>query len=143
MAIIALNNRLVQWLARDTDSASDDVPPDRKEHVGLGALDEAGFERIDQSACCSSTSSSQAWKPTLARVFLSRLLELPIEALTEPLILIVEDNAGGKGRPTVFARLEWRGTWMTPTFNRSVAVEELLAQAQHKFGLGSPFGGTE
>ena len=72
-----------------------------------------------------------------------RLLELPPEALQEPLTLLVEDNAGGKGRPTVFARLEWRGQRMTPAFNRSVVVEELLAQVQAKFDLGSPFGAAE
>ena len=78
-----------------------------------------------------------------SKSFLAGLLELPTEALMEPLTLIVEDNAGGKGRPTVFARLEWRGQRKTPTFDRSVVVEELLAQAQQKFGLGSPFSAAE
>ena len=36
----------MQWLVRDTDSVSDHVPPDRKEHVGLGALDEARLELV-------------------------------------------------------------------------------------------------
>ena len=80
------------------------------------------------------------FETNFSRSFLAGLLELPEGALSEPLTLIVEDNTGGKGRPTVFARLEWRGTRMTPAFNRSVVVEDLLAQAQAKFGLGSPFG---
>ena len=78
-----------------------------------------------------------------SKSFLAGLLELPTEALQEPLTLLVEDNTGGRGRPTVFARLEWRGTRMTPAFNRSVVVEELLAQVQAKFDLGSPFGAAE
>ena len=75
-----------------------------------------------------------------SKSFLAGLLELPTEALQEPLTLLVEDNTGGKGRPTVFARLEWRGQRMTPTFNRTVVVEDLLVQVQATFGLGSPFG---
>lgn len=78
-----------------------------------------------------------------SKSFLAGLLELPVEALQEPLTLILEDNAGSKARPTVFARLEWRGTRMTPVFDRSMVVNELLAQAQAKFGLGSPFGAAE
>ncbi len=75
-----------------------------------------------------------------SKSFLAGLLELPAEALQEPLTLLVEDNTGGRGRPTVFARLEWRGTRMTPAFNRNVLVDELLEQVQQKFGLSSPFG---
>ena len=78
-----------------------------------------------------------------SKSFLAGLLELSPESLREPQTLLVEDNAGGKGRPTVFARLEWRGQRMTPSFNRSVVVEELLAQVQAKFSLGSPFGAAE
>ena len=78
-----------------------------------------------------------------SKSLLAGLLELPAEALQEPLTLIVEDNAGGRGRPTVFVRLEWRGQRMAPAFNRSALFEELLARAQQKFGLGSPFGAAE
>ena len=78
-----------------------------------------------------------------SKSFLAGLLELPEGALEEPLTLVVEDNTGGRGRPTVFARLAWRGQRMTPSFNRSVVVEELLAQVQAKFSLGSPFGAAE
>lgn len=78
-----------------------------------------------------------------SKSFLAGLLELPPEALQEPLTLLVEDNIGGKGRPTVFARLEWRGQRMTPSFDRTAVVDELLGQVQVKFGLGSPFGGAE
>lgn len=55
---------------------------------------------------------------------------------------VAEDNAGSKARPTVFARVAWRGTRMTPSFDRSVVVDELLEQVQQKFGFGSPFGGA-
>ena len=51
-----------------------------------------------------------------SKSFLAGLLELPPEALQEPLTLLVEDNTDGRRWPTVFARLEGRGTRMTPAF---------------------------
>ena len=75
-----------------------------------------------------------------SKSFLAGLLELPPEALHEPLTLLVEDNTGGKGRPTVFARLEWRGTRVKPAFDKAVVVDELLTAVQEKLGLSSPFG---
>ncbi len=75
-----------------------------------------------------------------SKSLLAGLLELPLEALREPLTLIVEDNTGGRGRPTVFARLEWRGSRVKPTFDRSVVPEVLLAKVQETFTLGSLFG---
>ena len=108
--------------------------PSNQQHVPkLMLLVRADRDYVIQSGLETNFSKS----------FLAGLLELPPEALQEPLTLLVEDNTGGKGRPTVFARLEWRGQRMTPTFDRSVVVEELLAQAQQKFGLGSPFSAAE
>lgn len=75
-----------------------------------------------------------------SKSLLAALLTLPQEALTEPLTLIVEDNTGGRGRPTVFARVAWRGSRLKPVFDRNVVADTLLAHVQERFGLSSPFG---
>lgn len=49
-----------------------------------------------------------------ARTFLAGLLELELEALAEPITLVIEDNAGSKARATVFCRVESKGVRMTP-----------------------------
>ena len=74
-----------------------------------------------------------------AKSLLAALLELEPEALKEPVTLVVEDNAGGLARPTVFARLEVRGQRVKPTFNKRIVVDDLLAEVQERFGFASPF----
>jgi hypothetical protein len=74
-----------------------------------------------------------------SKSFLAGLLELPPEALDEPLTLVVEDNTRGRGRPTVFARLEHAGVRVKPAFDRTVNPEALLEQVQVRFGFSSPF----
>ena len=70
---------------------------------------------------------------------LAALLELEPKDLKVPVTLVVEDNAGGRGRPTVFARLEVRGQRVKPTFNKRIVAHELLAEVQKRFGFVSPF----
>jgi hypothetical protein len=73
-----------------------------------------------------------------SKSLLAGLLELGPEDLDKPVTLVVEDNAGGRGRPTVFARLEVDGVRVKPTFDRSVVPDELLSQVQERFGFRSP-----
>lgn len=80
------------------------------------------------------------FETNFSKSFLAGLLELPTDAVHEPITLLVEDNAGGRGRPTVFARLEWRGSRLKPSFDRTVNSEEQLEAVQGKFGFCSPFG---
>ncbi len=74
-----------------------------------------------------------------ARTFLAGLLGLELEALKEPLTLVVEDNAGSRARPTVFCRVESRGIRMTPTLSRETKAEALYDEVVHKFGFGDPY----
>lgn len=75
-----------------------------------------------------------------SKSLLAGLLELPPEALSDPLTLVVEDNSGGRGRPTVFARVEWHGSRAKPAFDRTAVADDLLVKVQARFGLSSPFG---
>ncbi len=74
-----------------------------------------------------------------SRSLLAGLLELEVDDLKNPITLVVEDNAGGRGRPTVFARLELQGQRLKPAFDRTVVVQELLEGAQVRFGFSSPY----
>ncbi len=74
-----------------------------------------------------------------SRSLLAGLLELAVDNLKNPITLVVEDNAGGRGRPTVFARLELQGKRLKPVFDRTVVVQELLEGAQVRFGFSSPY----
>lgn len=55
-----------------------------------------------------------------SKSLLAGMLELNPEALLKPLTLVVEDNAGGTGRPTVFARIEVEGVRIMPSFDKRV-----------------------
>lgn len=77
-----------------------------------------------------------------SKSFLAGLLELSPEDLSEPVTLVVEDNEGGRGRPTVFARLEVRGQRVKAAFNKTLVADELLAEVQERFGFASPFTAT-
>lgn len=74
-----------------------------------------------------------------ARTFLAGLLGLEPEALREPLTLVLEDNAGSKTRPTVFCRVESRGTRMIPKLNRDTQVEALYKNVRERFGFEDPY----
>lgn len=78
-----------------------------------------------------------------SKSLLAGLLELSPENLDKPVTLVVEDNAGGRGRPTVFARLEVAGVRVKPTFDRTVVPDELLAEVQARFRFESPVAGRE
>lgn len=78
-----------------------------------------------------------------SKSFLAGLLELNPEDLAEPITLVVEDNEGGRGRPTVFARLELGGVRLKPTFDRTANPDTLLAEVQERFGFASPFASDD
>ena len=115
------------WRFDRLDQSTHETVPKLMLHV------HADREYIIQSGLSTNFSKS----------LLVGLLELPLEALQEPLTLLVEDNAGGKGRPTVFARLEWQGSRVKPTFDKNASTEALLTLIQAKFGLTSPFEAGE
>lgn len=74
-----------------------------------------------------------------SKSLLAALLELEPKDLEKPVTLIVEDNTGGRGRPTVFARLELHGQRLKPTFDRTVVADDLLRLVQERFGFGLPY----
>ncbi len=74
-----------------------------------------------------------------ARTFLAGLLELELEALAEPITLVVEDNAGSKARATVFCRIESKGVRMTPSVNREISADGLYNEARAKFSFTDPY----
>ena len=78
-----------------------------------------------------------------AKTFLAGLLELEPSALKEPVTLVVETNEGSRHRPTLFCRVEWRGTRMTPPLGKGRGPEELLEQAVAKFGFTDPYAGED
>lgn len=78
-----------------------------------------------------------------SKSFLAGLLELNTEDLREPVTLVVEDNAGGRGRPTVFARLELNGVRVKPAFDSSAIPDALLEEVQARFGFRSPVSGNQ
>lgn len=78
-----------------------------------------------------------------SKSLLTGLLELEPKDLEAPLTLIVEDNASGRGRPTVFARLEVSGQRLKPTFDRKVIADEVLSLVNERFGFSSPYGKTD
>jgi hypothetical protein len=78
-----------------------------------------------------------------AKTLLTGLLQLEPGALEEPLMLVAEDNAGSRARPTVFCRVESRGVRMTPTLDREVKPEALYDEVIAKFGFGDPYASRE
>ncbi len=78
-----------------------------------------------------------------AKTFLAGLLELEVDALREPVTLVVETNEGSRHRPTLFCRVEWRGERMTPIVGKGRGPEELLEQAVAKFGFTDPYAGED
>lgn len=81
--------------------------------------------------------------PNFARTFLTGVLGLDLDALREPLTLVVEDNAGSRARPTVFCRVESRGQRMTPTLTRDVKPEVLYDEVLERFGFRDPYAAEE
>ena len=76
-----------------------------------------------------------------SRTLLAGLLELEPEALKEPLVLVAEDNAGSKARPTVFCRVESRGVRMTPVVGKGREPQALYEQVVARFGFVDPYAG--
>ena len=79
------------------------------------------------------------FETNFSKSLLAGLLELEVTELKSPLTLVVEDNTGGRGRPTVFCRVEVQGQRLKPVFDRTVVAEELLGQVQARFGFSSPY----
>ena len=75
--------------------------------------------------------------------FLAGLNELAPSALREPVTLVVETNEGSKHRPTLFCRVEWRGTRMTPVVGKGREPKELYEQAVSRFGFVDPYAEEE
>ena len=78
-----------------------------------------------------------------ARTFIAGLLGLDLDALKEPLTLVLEDNEGSRARPTVFCRVESRGVRMTPTLSRDTQVEMLYEETLERFGFRDPYTVSE
>ena len=78
------------------------------------------------------------FETNFSKSLLAGLLELEVTELKSPLTLVVEDNTGGRGRPTVFCRVESRGVRMTPTLNRETKAEALCDEVVQKFGFDDP-----
>jgi len=76
-----------------------------------------------------------------SKTFLAGLLELEPSALKEPVTLVVETNEGSKHRPTLFCRVEWRGTRMTPVIGKGREPKELFEQAVARFSFVDPYAG--
>jgi len=85
-----------------------------------------------------------------SKTFLAGLLELEPEALKEPVTLVVETNEGSRQsaqrsgyRPTLFCRVEWRGTRMTPTIGKGGEPGELYDEVVARFGFTDPYAGEQ
>lgn len=74
-----------------------------------------------------------------SKSLLAGLLELTPGDLAETVTLMVEDNAGGRGRPTVFARLEVSGVRVKPALSKTLVADKLLEEVQERFGFSSPY----
>ncbi len=79
----------------------------------------------------------------LSKTLLAGLLELEPSALEEPVTLVVETNEGSKHRPTLFCRVEWRGTRMTPMIGKGRESKELYDEVVARFGFTNPHAGEE
>lgn len=79
------------------------------------------------------------FETNFSKSLLAGLLELDPEDLKDPVTLVVEDNTGGRGRPTVFARLELGGVRVKPTFDRTTVTQELLESVQRRFDFILPY----
>lgn len=74
-----------------------------------------------------------------SKTFLVGLNELEPSALKEPVTLVVETNEGSRHKPTLFCRVEWRGTRRTPVAGRGREPKELFEQAVARFGFVNPY----
>ena len=74
-----------------------------------------------------------------SKSLLAALLELDPDKFKKPVALIVEDNTGGRGRPTVFARLEVSGVRVKPALSKTLVADKLLEEVQERFGFSSPY----
>lgn len=75
------------------------------------------YNVADPTPACRAISSREPSAPYLVKASPAAASEQPTKAHAEPLTLLVEDNTDEWGRPSIFARLEGRGQWMTPAFN--------------------------
>jgi hypothetical protein len=72
-----------------------------------------------------------------SQTLMAGLLELPELDLTQvPLTFVAESFAGTRANPTVFCRIEFRGTRMT--VSEKVEHKVLLEQLQSRFGFKNP-----
>jgi hypothetical protein len=71
-----------------------------------------------------------------SKSFMAGLLEP--QALNEPLTLVVETNEGSRYRPTLFCRLEWRGTRLMPDL-KDREHKALYQQVVQRFGFHNPY----
>jgi hypothetical protein len=78
-----------------------------------------------------------------SKTFLAGLNELEPAALEEPVTLVVETNEGSRHRPTLFCRVEWRGTRMTPTIEKGREPKELYDEVVARFGFTDPYAGED
>ncbi len=78
-----------------------------------------------------------------SKTFLAGLNELEPSALEEPVTLVVETNEGSKHRPTLFCRVEWRGTRMTPPIEKGREPKELYDEVVTRFGFTDPYAGED
>ncbi len=78
-----------------------------------------------------------------AKTLLTGLLQLEPGALEEPLMLVAEDNAGSRARPTVFCRVESQGVRMTPNLSREVKSETLYEEVIARFEFSDPYATRE
>ena len=76
--------------------------------------------------------------PNFSKRLLGGLPELSLENFAEPATLLLEDNAGGQGRPAEFARLEVGGVRLKHMFDRTLDADALLKTAQIHFDFTSP-----
>lgn len=67
------------------------------------------------------------------------MFQLEVEALIEPLTLIVEDNVGSRARLAVFCQVVSRGVRMTSTLSRNVKPEVLCDELLAQFGFEDPY----
>lgn len=140
------------WYIRDKQAGENTPIPERDLTGYLRNL--WRYDRIDQSTQESVPKLmleiqadrhyiiQSGLETNFSKSLLAGLLELEPKDLENPLTLVVEDNAGGRGRPTVFARLEVRGVRIKPTFDRTVMLEELLGLVTERYGFSSPYEGN-
>jgi len=55
----------------------------------------------------------------------------------------VETNEGSRHRPTLFCRVEWRGTRMTPPIGKGREPKELYDEVVARFGFTDPYAGED